>query len=111
MPQQELADELFAAERDRVPVAPLTEREPALSVEDAYAIAGINVERHLAAGSVLQGRKVGLTSKAMQEQLGVGEPDFGALLSHMFVEEGADVDLGVLVQPRVEGEIAFVMGD
>jgi 2-keto-4-pentenoate hydratase len=109
MDRRELADVLRGAERDRVAVEPLTGQVPELTIEDAYAIQSLNVDRRLAEGGVLHGRKVGLTSKPMQDLLGVDEPDFGALLDDMFVEEGDDVPLEELLQPRVEAEIVFVM--
>ena len=109
MAHRELADALRGAERDRVAIGPLTGQAPELNLEDAYAIQSLNVEQRLAEGGVLQGRKVGLTSKPMQDLLGVDEPDFGALLDDMFVEEGDDVALEELLQPRAEAEIAFVM--
>ena len=105
----ELADELWEADRSAKPVAPLTERHPDLVLDDAYAIQTINIERRIAAGQRVIGRKVGLTSRPMQELLGVDEPDFGVLTDEMFVEEGDLIDLGRLVQPRVEAELAFVM--
>jgi 2-keto-4-pentenoate hydratase len=101
---------LRQAERQRRAIAPLTETDPGLTLEDAYQIQTINVEARLAEGGRIAGRKVGLTSKPMQEMLGVSEPDFGALLDDMFVEEGEDVMLDALLQPRIEAEIAFLMG-
>ncbi len=77
---------------------------------DAYAIQQHNLGLRLASGVALLGRKVGLTSKAMQAQLGVDVPDFGGLLADMGVEEGDDISVGELIQPRIEGEIAFVLG-
>jgi 2-oxopent-4-enoate hydratase len=106
---QTLADELWEAERTAKPVEPLTDRHPGLVIEDAYAIQTINTERRIAAGGRVIGRKVGLTSRPMQEMLGVGEPDFGVLTDAMFVEDGDLIDLGRLNQPRVEAELAFVM--
>lgn len=106
---QHLADELWEADRSAKPVAPLTERHPELGIEDAYAIQLINIKRRIAAGQRVIGRKVGLTSKPMQQLLGVDEPDFGVLTDEMFVEDGDLIDLGRLVQPRVEAELAFVM--
>ena len=73
---QDLADELWEADRSAAPVAPLTARHDGLDIEDAYAIQTINIERRVAAGQKVIGRKVGLTSKPMQDLLGVNEPDF-----------------------------------
>jgi 2-oxopent-4-enoate hydratase len=106
----ELAAALATAERERRPIAPLTETAPGLTVEDAYAIQSENVAHRVRDGAILLGRKVGLTSKPMQELLGVSEPDFGALLDDMFVEEGDAIRLDTLIEPRVEAEIAFVLG-
>jgi 2-keto-4-pentenoate hydratase len=105
-----LAAELAYAERTRRPVAPLTERHPGLSVEDAYAVQQVNVERRTAAGERIVGRKVGLTSLAMQRQLGVDEPDFGAILDPMVLPDGGTLRLDELIAPRIEAEIAFRLG-
>ena len=107
----ELADELWEADRTAKPVAPLTDRHPDLVLDDAYAIQTINIDRRIAAGQRVIGRKVGLTSRPMQQMLGVDEPDFGVLTDEMIVEDGDLVDLTRLVQPRVEAELAFVMGE
>jgi len=106
---ERFASELAEAERTCVPIAPLTERNPDLSVADAYAVQLRNIDRRIADGRRLLGRKVGLTSLAMQRQLGVDEPDFGVLLDDMVVEEGDAIAPGTLIAPRVEAEIAFVM--
>jgi 2-oxopent-4-enoate hydratase len=106
---QDLADELWEADRSAKPVAPLTERYPDLVLDDAYAIQTINIDRRVAAGQRIIGRKVGLTSRPMQELLGVDEPDFGVLTDEMMVEDGDLIDLRRLNQPRVEAELAFVM--
>ncbi|MCC3313787.1 2-keto-4-pentenoate hydratase [Nocardia africana] len=105
----ELADKLWDADRSSVPIEPLTRSHPGLGVDDAYAIQTHNIDRRVAAGAHIRGRKVGLTSRTMQELLGVDEPDFGVLLDTMFVEDGDEIDLGQMVQPRVEAEMAFVM--
>jgi 2-oxopent-4-enoate hydratase len=105
-----LADELWGAQETAQPVAPLTERHSDLDVTDAYAIQNLNVQRRVAGGGHIVGRKVGLTSRPMQQLLGVDEPDFGVLLDDMFVEEGDEIAVESLVQPRVEAEMAFVMG-
>jgi 2-keto-4-pentenoate hydratase len=106
----ELAGRLWRAETDRAAIEPITETWPGLTIDDAYAIQSRNVERRQAAGRVIRGRKVGLTSRPMQEFLRVFEPTFGALLDDMFVEDGDEIALNELIQPRVEAEIAFVMG-
>ena len=106
---RELAEELWEADRTAKPVAPLTDRHPDLDIEDAYAIQTLNVDRRVEAGQRVIGRKVGLTSRPMQETLGVDEPDFGVLTDEMVVEDGDLIPMSRLVQPRVEAELAFVM--
>jgi 2-oxopent-4-enoate hydratase len=103
------ADRLREAELTGAPIAPLTDTDPALTIEDAYAIQHIGIERRLAGGRVVRGRKVGLTSQPMQQMLGVDEPDYGVLLDDMLVEEDDALDTAELVQPRVEAEIAFLL--
>jgi 2-keto-4-pentenoate hydratase len=104
-----LADELWEAERTRNPIEPLTDRHSDLAIEDAYAIQSHNIERRVAEGARVGGRKIGLTSKGMQEMLGVNEPDFGVLLDDMFVEDGDVIPIDSMLQPRIEAELAFVM--
>jgi len=106
---QRLADELWHAEKSCRPVAPLTERYPELGIEDAYAIQTVNIDRRVGEGARIIGRKVGLTSQPMQQMLGVDQPDYGVLLDDMSVEDGDEIPLSRLVQPRVEAELAFVM--
>ena len=106
---EELADELWMADRKAAPIQPLTARYPDLVIEDAYAIQSHNIERRIKAGAHVIGRKVGLTSKPMQQLLGVDEPDYGVLLDDMVVEDGDLIALSSLVQPRVEAEMAFLM--
>src|SRR5207237_5891444 len=81
----DIMETLHAAERTRVAVPPLTETRPELTQADAYAVQEAWLQRKLADGGRLAGRKVGLTSRAMQQQLGVDEPDFGFLLEAMLV--------------------------
>jgi len=103
------AGELYSAVASRQPVEPLTDRAPGLTVEDAYAIQTRVIDRRVAAGARVIGRKIGLTSAPMQQMLGVDEPDFGVLLDDMVVEDGDPIPLDSLLQPRVEAELAFVM--
>jgi 2-keto-4-pentenoate hydratase len=105
-----LADELEAAERDRVAISPLSGRPEGLSLAQAYAVQSAVMGRRLAGGAQLVGHKVGLTNVAMQKQLGVDEPDFGRLLSDMEIAADGTVALGELIAPRIEPEIAFVLG-
>lgn len=104
-----MADALWRAERDRVTIPPITDGSPAFGAADAYAVQRINVARRVGQGSVLRGRKVGLTSRASQAVLGVAEPAFGALLSDMFAVDD-ELAMSELLQPRVEAELAFVLG-
>lgn len=104
-----LAEHLREAERARRPIPPLSTEQPGLSVADAYRIQQINSEQREQEGGLVRGRKIGLTSVAMQQQLGVDEPDFGALFADMLVEEGDSIRVGELIQPRAEAEIAFLM--
>jgi 2-keto-4-pentenoate hydratase len=106
---QEYARLLYEAERTRVPVAPLTERDPALTVDDAYAIQLANVRRVTQMGHVISGKKIGLTSPGIQRQFGVGEPDYGHLFAAMACPSGR-VPAEALLQPKIEGEVAFVLG-
>lgn len=103
----EIMAALDTAERTRVSIPPLTETWPQLNADDAYAVQAAWLEKKLAAGGRLVGRKIGLTNRAMQQQLGVGEPDFGFLLESMLVPSGATLSRNELLQPRVEPEIAF----
>jgi 2-oxopent-4-enoate hydratase len=109
------ADQLWNAQRTGKPCAPLTARHAGITPEEAYAIQAINVrrrthERGLRGGPATRiGLKIGLTSKAVQDWLGVGEPDFGFLLSDMVIADGDTGPLECLLQPRAEGEIAFVL--
>lgn len=107
---RELAAALDAAERDRRPIAPLTGARPWLTPEDAYRVQQQLLAPRIAAGAVVVGHKVGLTSRAMQEMLGVDQPDYGALLDTMQLAPDALVDVDELIAPRIEPEIAFVLG-
>lgn len=103
---------LERAWREREPIDPLSEAFGLDDVNAAYQVQKSWIGRLVAEGDRIVGRKIGLTSRAMQEQLGVSEPDYGALLAswHIPVEDGrGEVDAGRLIQPRVEGEIAFLL--
>jgi 2-oxo-3-hexenedioate decarboxylase/2-keto-4-pentenoate hydratase len=103
------AELLYDAQSHRAPVAPLTEVYPNLDVAQAYTVQRLNLSRHLEAGAVLRGHKIGLTSAPMQELLGVDEPDFGYVLDTMVLPDGADVPITTFCAPRVEPEVAFLL--
>lgn len=92
------------------PIAPLREKYPDMTDDDAYAIQAFNTERRIAQGRRVVGRKIGLTSAVVQRQLGVSQPDFGALFDDMSYGDGEPIAWSVLQQPKVEAEIAFVLG-
>jgi 2-oxopent-4-enoate/cis-2-oxohex-4-enoate hydratase len=106
-----LGDELFAALRARSVLEPLTRRENGIDIDDAYRVSLRFLERRMAEGEKVIGKKIGVTSKAVQDMLGVHQPDFGFLLDTMHVADGATLSLSEmkLIQPRAEGEIAFVL--
>jgi 2-keto-4-pentenoate hydratase len=109
--RQEAADALHDAEQRRTPIARLTGLFPMMSVTDSYEIALLNIQRRVDAGAVVRGHKVGLSSRAMQLMMGVDEPDYGHLLSDMFVAENTPIAMSSLCSPRVEVEIAFVLAE
>ncbi|MBO4206412.1 2-keto-4-pentenoate hydratase [Micromonospora echinofusca] len=105
------AGELLQARETGKPCPPLRGRLlPEGDVDAAYRVQRHQVERWLAAGHRRVGAKIGLTSRAVQENLGVHQPDFGVLLDSMAVPDGDEIDVTRLLQPRVEAEIAFVLG-
>jgi 2-oxopent-4-enoate/cis-2-oxohex-4-enoate hydratase len=104
---QQFGDELFESLRTRLPLEPLTERDPELTLEQAYRIQEYVIGRRLALGDRIIGKKIGLTSRVVQRALGVSEPDFGQLLASM-VATDTIVTAGLL-QPRAEGELAFLL--
>lgn len=108
---EEAARRLWDASQNGTPCAPIRDLLDDGDVDAAYAVQEINTRRGLDAGRRLVGRKIGLTSKAVQTQLGVGQPDYGMLFADMAVAEGEDIRLADVLQPKVEAEIAFVLGD
>lgn len=104
------ATALWDADESKVAITPLTEQYPAIDVVDAYRIQLQNIGRRVSAGAQVRGHKVGLSAKAMQQMLGVHEPDYGHLLDDMFVDEGSSIPMSRFCQPRAEIEVAFVLG-
>ncbi len=108
--REHYGDELFTALRERRVVEPLTSREPDITIDDAYHISRRLFERRLADGESLIGKKIGVTSKAVQNMLNVHQPDFGYLTDAMRFDNGAEMPVSErLIQPRAEGEIAFIL--
>src|ERR1700724_1419642 len=104
------ADILIAAERERKQAVQLSKSWPDLTIDDSYAISREVARRKLAAGAKLIGHKVGLTSKAMQRSSQIDEPDYGHLFDGMMIADGAKVPHERFCRPRVEIELAFIMG-
>jgi len=104
-----LGDALYAALRDGQAIEPLSSRHPELAIEDAYAIQQRMLSHRLAAGERVVGKKIGVTSQAVMDMLGVFQPDFGWLTDGMVYNEGEAVPAASLIQPKAEGEIAFVL--
>ena len=100
---------LDEAERTRTQIGLLSLKHPGMTMDDAYAVQAAWTARKLAAGRKKIGRKIGLTSKAMQQALAIDIPDSGILFDDMLFSDGATVPAGRFIQPRIEAEIAFVM--
>ena len=107
---QACGDELYEAMIKRTPVRPLTERFSDITIDDAYHISLRMLERRIEAGERVIGKKIGLTSKAVQNMLKVGQPDFGYLTDAMGFSQGEEMPISErLMQPKAEGEIAFIL--
>jgi 2-oxo-hept-3-ene-1,7-dioate hydratase len=107
---QQAAARLDAAERSREQVRQFSLDYPNITIEDAYAIQRAWVDLKLKGGRKLVGHKIGLTSRAMQVSSNITEPDYGALLDDMLFEEGTDIPFERFIVPRVEVELAFILG-
>nr|WP_064092396.1 fumarylacetoacetate hydrolase family protein [Rossellomorea aquimaris] len=104
-----LSSHLMEAEKKKHGVKPITELKPSISIQEAYHVQLETITQKVENGATIIGKKIGLTSIAMQELLGVDEPDYGHLLDGMAVENNGAVKGNQVLQPRVEGEIAFVL--
>ena len=103
------AEALYRARLDRTAIAPLSETDPSLTIEDAYAIQQGLVRRLMGDGGHVIGYKLGLTSAPMQQMLGVDTPDYGPVLSSMVHDDGASIRVDDHIQPKIEAEIALVL--
>ena len=103
------ARELYKAEREKTTLRPLTERYPQIAIEEAYRIQLALIEMKKADGRRVVGKKIGLTSKAMQKMLSVDQPDYGHILDNMVLQDSAAFTVRELIQPKIEPEIAFIL--
>ena len=106
----DIADQLAVARRERKAITPFTDDHPDLDLATAYEAQGLFVQTLIGEGHRAVGAKLGLTSRAKQEAIGVNEPLYGHLTDRMILEAGAPIPLDALIQPRVEPEIAFLLG-
>lgn len=106
---QQYGDELYQSLLSRQPVAPLTEREPGITLDDAYQIQLRMIQRRLDAGEHVVGKKIGVTSKVVMDMLKVNQPDFGQLLSGMVFNEGQPLSMSQFIAPKAEAEVAFIL--
>jgi len=107
--RQTLGAELYQALRQGQMIAPLTSRYPDIEIADAYAIQQHMLSLRLADGECVVGKKIGVTSQAVMDMLGVFQPDFGWLTDAMLFNPGDKIPIKTLIQPKAEGEIAFVL--
>lgn len=105
----EIAEKLKEAENSKKPCAPIREHLTEKDLDSAYKIQQLNIEKEVKNGKKIVGKKIGLTSLKVQEQLGVNQPDFGILLDSMEISANEEVDFSKFMQPKVEAEIAFVL--
>jgi 2-keto-4-pentenoate hydratase len=104
------AKQLYEARRDRQPIEPFTDADPDLGMADGYTIAKQLTSMLVSDGDTVVGYKVGLTSKPMQQMIGVDSPDHGPVLGSTVYNDGAAVSLSRFIQPKIEAEIAFMLG-
>ena len=106
---EKYGDELYEALINRKAVAPLTDREADITIEDAYQIQQRMIQRRLDTGETIIGKKIGVTSKVVMDMLKVNQPDFGMMTSGMVFNEGEAIDTSTMIAPRAEAEVAFVL--
>lgn len=108
---ERIAEKIRDAEASGNPIPPIKDDLAEATVEEAYRVQQINTGHYLQQGRVISGRKIGLTSPAVQKQLGVDQPDFGVLWSDTEYQDGQEIPFTKLHQPKIECEIALVLGD
>lgn len=107
---QAAARRLHQAEQARIQIRSVSLDHPDMNIEDAYAVQHAWVKMKIAEGRRIRGRKIGLTSRAMQQAMQIDEPDYGTLLDDMFFDDGAEIDVAQFSDPRLEVELAFILG-
>ncbi len=105
-----LARQLYTARKARTPLRQFSRQYPAMTIDDGYAIQREWVRLEQADGRRIQGRKIGLTSRAMQQASQIDEPDYAPLMDDMFFAAGGDIPISRFIAPRVEVELAFILG-
>ena len=106
----ELARELYHARKTRTQLRHFSKRFPGMTIDDGYAIQRAWLKLEVADGRTVKGRKIGLTSRAMQQASQITEPDFAPLMDDMFFEAGGDIPIERFIAPRIEVELAFILG-
>lgn len=109
--RREGAEAILRAERDRKPIPQLSKTYPAMEIEDAYRVQDIWAQARIAKGARVVGHKIGLTSRAMQMASKMTEPDYGRILDDALYNDGAQIPIDTFIKPRLEVELAFVMGE
>ncbi|WP_114945305.1 2-oxo-hept-4-ene-1,7-dioate hydratase [Microvirga calopogonii] len=105
------AEEILRAERERVPIQQLSRTFPNMEIEDAYRVQDLWAEARIAKGARVIGHKIGLTSRAMQMASKITEPDYGRILDDAMYNDGAQIRADLFLKPRLEVELAFIMGE
>ena len=105
-----LARQLYDARKSRTPLRHFSQQHPSMTIDDGYAIQRAWVALELADGRRIKGRKIGLTSRAMQQASQITEPDYAPLMDDMFFAQGSDIPRERFIAPRVEVELAFILG-
>jgi 2-oxo-hept-3-ene-1,7-dioate hydratase len=105
-----LAQRLYQARKSRTQLRHFSKEQPGMTIADGYAIQSAWVKMELADGHSIRGRKIGLTSRAMQQSSQINEPDYAPLMDDMFFETGSDIPFERFIAPRVEVELAFILG-
>lgn len=109
--RRKAAEAILKAERERVPCVQLSQTFPDMEIADAYRVQDLWAEARIASGARLAGHKIGLTSRAMQMASKITEPDYGRILDDALYNDGARIKTDLFIKPRLEVELAFIMGE